>query len=358
MKQSGKDQIELAISRSAHLSQEEAIAGMPEFFEAHVDNSLSEQGHCPAKALVFNIECGTRMDQILAYLTRHPDLQNADIIFANELDWGMARSGNRNVTEDIAKALGMNYAFGVEFITAKAGMDGNEEGRHGNAILSRFPLTNARVLRLPLIYNWFYREGDARLGTRVAIICQINIAGQEIGLVCLHLENRANPQEREIQLRYVLEEVDKAFGDLPVLIGGDMNTNTVDGNALDGMDVFVGNAEEQERRMAQIERFEPLMACAKDFGFSYNDCNIMNKSTRRKHVADEPDILLNLDWFFQRGLNCSNPLRVETVFSHEALSGDTQSLSHLDGCEFSDHDAIVVSCEPKGSGALTGKAEE
>lgn len=358
MKQSGIEKIKLAIRRSGHLTQKEAIAGLPEFFEAQVDNSLREEGSCPAKALVFNIECGTRLDQILLYLTRHPDLQNADIIFANELDWGMARSENRNITAEIAKALHMNYAFGIEFITAKAGMDGNKEGRHGNAILSRFPLTNARVLRLPLIYNWFYRENDARLGTRVAVLAQINLAGQEIGLVCLHLENRAKPEEREIQLRYVLQEVDKAFGDLPVLIGGDMNTNTVDGDAEDGMDVFARNQAEQERRMAQIERFEPLMACAKEFGYSFDDCNILNKSTRRKHVKDEEDILLNLDWFFARGLDCADPLRVETVFSHEALTGEAKEFSHFDGRELSDHDAVAVTVKPKGGCGLTGEAEK
>lgn len=348
MIQSGQPAIDLAIARSENLPQEEAIAGLPEFFDSQVDNSQSAKGTCPLKALVFNMECGTRLSQILPYLTEHPYMKNADIIFANELDWGMARSGNRNITEDIARALGMNYAFGIEFITTKANKDSNREGRHGNAILSRYPLLDARVLRLPVIYNWFNREGDSRLGTRVAILARIKAAGQDIGLVCLHLENRATPQERERQLRYILEEADKAFSGLPVLVGGDMNTNTVDGNAEDGMDVFVENEEEQLRRMADIEAFEPLMACALDFGYSFHDCNIMNKSTRRKHMPDQPNILLNLDWFFQRGLFCSDPRRIETVFSHKALSGDAQALAHFDGQEMSDHDAIAVTVMPQG----------
>lgn len=347
MKLSGIKQIHQAIYRAqGGMPHLEAIAGLPEIYEAEINNSYSREGHCPLKAVVFNIERGTRLEKILLYLKRHPDLQDADLIFANELDWGMARSNNRNVTEVIAEALGMNYAFGIEFVSAKAQAEGNREGLHGNAILSKFPLTNVRVLRLPIIYDWFYREDDSRLGTRVAILAQINVAGQELGLVCLHLENRATPQEREVQLCYVLTQADKIFGDLPILIGGDMNTNTVDGNAEDGMDVFRSNDAEQERRMADIEAFEPLMACAKEFGYTYNDCNLMNKSTRRKHVAAEPDILLNLDWFFQRGLICSKPLRVETVFSHEVLSGDAQELSHLDGEEMSDHDAIAVTCQP------------
>src|SRR6185503_14929035 len=43
-------------------------------------------------------------------------LREADIIVLNEVDWGMKRTGYRNVIADLASALKMNYAYGTEFI--------------------------------------------------------------------------------------------------------------------------------------------------------------------------------------------------------------------------------------------------
>ncbi len=113
---------------------------------------------------------------------------------------------------------------------------------------SRFPLKRVQMLRLPILYEWFHRENDIRLGTRVALLAEIEITGQNIGLVCLHLENRATPEARGRQLRFVLDHSGKTFPDMPILIGGDMNTNTVDGNAPDGMDELLNNEQEQWRR--------------------------------------------------------------------------------------------------------------
>ena len=43
-------------------------------------------------------------------------LRDADIIVLNEVDLGMKRTDYRDVTRDLAHALGMNYVFGVEFV--------------------------------------------------------------------------------------------------------------------------------------------------------------------------------------------------------------------------------------------------
>lgn len=344
MTYSTPEAIQAAVEKMKCMPHLEAVAGLPELFQTHVDNSLSDAGRHPFKAVVFNMERGTRLDMILPYLKYHEALRQADVILANELDWGMARSDNQNIAREIAQALGMNYAFATEFLTVHAGLFGNREGRHGNAIFSRFPLKRVQMLRLPILYEWFHRENDIRLGTRVALLAEIEIAGQNIGLVCLHLENRATPEARERQLRFVLDHVEKTFPDMPILIGGDMNTNTVDGNAPDGMDELLNNEQEQWRRMGSIPDLEPLMACAARYGYSYTDCNLMRKTTRRKHMPGYPDILLNLDWFFQRGLSCKDPQRVETIFTSEELLDASAQYSEYDGMEFSDHDAILVNC--------------
>lgn len=351
MRYSTPEKIAHAVEKMKSLPHLEAAAGLPELFTPQVDNSFSAGGNHPFQAMVFNIECGTRFDKILLYLKHHPRLKDADIILGNELDWGMARSQNLHITRELARALGMNYAFATEFITVRAGQDGNREGWHGNAILSRFPLKNVSLLRLPIMYEWFYRPNDSRLGTRVALLAEIQVQGQAIGLVSLHLENRATPKQREAQFRFVLDHVETVFAGLPVLIGGDMNTNTVDGDAPDGMDLFIGNPALQNERMANIPDYEPLMACAQAYGYSYQDCNLMAKSTRRRHTPGQADILLNLDWFFQRGLYCDSPHCVKTVFDHRALVNAPHCYANLDGQELSDHDAITVRC------ALTPRTE-
>src|SRR6266545_1144129 len=43
-------------------------------------------------------------------------LKQADIVVLNEVDWGLKRTDYRNVARELATALNMNYAFGVEFV--------------------------------------------------------------------------------------------------------------------------------------------------------------------------------------------------------------------------------------------------
>ncbi len=43
-------------------------------------------------------------------------LKQADVIVLNEVDFGMRRTGYRDVAADLAAALQMNYAYGVEFV--------------------------------------------------------------------------------------------------------------------------------------------------------------------------------------------------------------------------------------------------
>jgi hypothetical protein len=42
-------------------------------------------------------------------------LQEVDLLLLNEVDWGINRTLFSNVAEELAKALNMNYAYGVEF---------------------------------------------------------------------------------------------------------------------------------------------------------------------------------------------------------------------------------------------------
>ena len=78
-----------------------------------------------------------------------------DVVLLSEVDHGMARTGQRHTTEAVAAALGMAYAFGVEFHELGLGGptelhfctdDTNALGWHGNAILSSAPFTRAAMV--------------------------------------------------------------------------------------------------------------------------------------------------------------------------------------------------------------------
>jgi endonuclease/exonuclease/phosphatase family metal-dependent hydrolase len=322
---------------------------LPGILEADIDNSFSKTGKIPFKAVVSNMETGDRFKEIAAYFTHLPLLRDADVIFANELDWGMARSGNAHITREMAGVLGMNYAYGVEFLTVKAGRDGNGLGLHGNAILSKFPLSRVKLVRLPIEYDWFYKQGDSRLGMRMAVMAEVAVDGLgQAGLVCVHLENRATPLGRKRQLEFLLDEVEKHFPkDMPVLIGGDMNTNTVDGNNGEEMRYLADHPGEQWRRLGQIPSWEPQLDYAASRGFGYEDCNILAKPTRRKPMDDGQTVLLNLDWFYQRGFDCSNPVRVESIFHCDGIENAPEEALAYQGKELSDHDMVLVNCGRK-----------
>ena len=87
---------------------------------------------------------------------------------------------------------------------------------------------------MPEQYNWYY-DRQKRIGARVAIVCSLDIGGREVGAVSVHLENRADSEGREAQMAVVYDEIKKSFApDTPVMIGGDLNTNTFDGNDIPG----------------------------------------------------------------------------------------------------------------------------
>ena len=62
------------------------------------------------------LNAALRLHETIDFLKMCPDLRDMDIIYANELDDGAERSGNQNVAMEIAKAIGMNYAYGLNLL--------------------------------------------------------------------------------------------------------------------------------------------------------------------------------------------------------------------------------------------------
>lgn len=241
------------------IGQFKVMDKIPQYQQCEVHNLVEAPAEVPEvlRHVVFNIERGQTLHETIDFLNMCPDFKNMDIIYANELDDGAVRSGNCNVAYEIAKSIGMNYAYGLEFIELVNPND--NKGFHGNALFSRWPIRWAKVVHMPEQYNWYY-DRQKRIGARVAIVCSLDIGGREVGAVSVHLENRADSEGREAQMAVVYDEIKKSFApDTPVMIGGDLNTNTFDGNDIPGFTKLFNDPERLAKHMAAVEKYERVL---------------------------------------------------------------------------------------------------
>lgn len=218
----------------------------------------------------------------LASIERHRALDEAarlraaDIIVLNEVDLGMKRTEYRNIAAELAAALHMNYAFGVQFVelspvhlSSKENSDDTAEsqlsdiikvdparykGLHGIAILSRFPLENVRLV--PFVnqpYDWYKSERngaswlekskrkiadkvfleetlrEVRRGGRSTLLADIvdpRFPKNRVTIAATHLENRTRSINRVKQLKELLGLIKNIPN--PVIVAGDMNTSSSD----------------------------------------------------------------------------------------------------------------------------------
>src|SRR5258706_1069771 len=90
----------------------------------------------------WNIEQGLKLRAILDFLSS----QNADLLLLQEVDMNAKRTRQLNIAEEIARTLGMDYVFGREFQEMAEGSRGSPAFT-GQATLSRWPLSNPRLIR-------------------------------------------------------------------------------------------------------------------------------------------------------------------------------------------------------------------
>lgn len=185
----------------------------------------------PFRAVAWNVERGKRFEQLMAALDDEPLIGGADLLLLTELDIGMGRSGNRNVPREIAGALGMGYVFANYHLVLAPGdsaeldtREPNTAGLHGAALFTRWPVRRVWGLGLPE-YTDKFRAIEKRLGTKRALLCEVEAPDGPLVVVVVHLDPFAPPIHRARQLRTILAAVER-MGVPRVLVGGDFNTNT------------------------------------------------------------------------------------------------------------------------------------
>lgn len=176
----------------------------------------------------WNIERGLRISEIL-HTFRGP--LAADLYVLQEVDLHTRRAGYRHVAEDIARELNFNFVFGVEFEELAQGRSG-QAAFHGQAVISRFPISRARVLRFRhQLHNWGPRWMprwswlQPRRGGRMALVVEIQRARETCVIYNTHLESKASDAGRTKQILEILDDIDQHYGlDTPIIIAGDLNT--------------------------------------------------------------------------------------------------------------------------------------
>jgi endonuclease/exonuclease/phosphatase family metal-dependent hydrolase len=204
-------------------------------------------------------------------------LQPADLLILNEVDYGVSRTDYRDVGGSLAKALRMNYAYGVEFLELdplnlgleKVQLDDPEAqadiqksfdvdksrylGMHGTAVLSRYPIRKAVLRPLPVCYDWYASEKkevskleegrrkganlafmerisrEIRRGGRTVLIVELAVPESPTGAVTVvapHLENKCKPGCRLKQALQILQWIKADHN--PVILAGDLNTTASD----------------------------------------------------------------------------------------------------------------------------------
>ena len=182
----------------------------------------------------WNLEHGNRFDAIASALETHPALAGADLVTLNEVDLGMARSGNRDVARELASRLGLHAAWAALFLESTRGRDDdglgalpqdNAESLFGLAILSRWKVASARLVPLPGPERLLF-ERERMTGRFVALVCDIAHPVHPFVAATVHLEVHRTRAHRAAQMRRVLEAL--AGESRPVVIAGDWNTHTFD----------------------------------------------------------------------------------------------------------------------------------
>ena len=221
------------------------------------------------QVMSWNIDRGYDLNRITSEIAQ----QSMDLCLLQEVDWGTARVDRVDIGAELARRLRLDLSYAVEF--EELSQEQGSPAYTGQATLTRLPLRRSRILRfesqsgfwkphswipssLPLIQR--------RLGSRVALVTDLEFAGQLLVVYNAHLESRSYGRIQMNQLEEILADLRSRYPpNTSAIIGGDLNTKYFPS-------VFLRKLEREGFHSATGERIE------------------------RSHT-----IAMALDWIFVRG---------------------------------------------------------
>lgn len=258
----------------------------------HVINGVAWRNTIPAqetpthiRVVAWNIERGLKIDGIIHLLKTNPVLNKADILLITEADIGMGRTDNRNIPQELADAVNMNYVFANCFLALEKGDIGEQSHNqpntlslHGLCILSKFPIQAYQSVSLPMFKDVF-NDLEKRLGSRKGLICSIPIGNRTIDFAVTHIELATSATQRGEQVETLLQVLSKSTAD-GILLGGDFNTMTYDLRSKKRLfasllyKAFFGLHRVIRHYMIPDKHFEkPVFNALQQHSFDYNTFN-------------------------------------------------------------------------------------
>lgn len=158
------------------------------------------------RVLSWNIHHGEGLDGKvdLARLAAVIQAQEPDVVMLQEVDNRCKRTGGVDQTAELAKLIGLQQVFGkaMDF----------QDGEYGQAILSRYPLSDLRIHRLP-------GEGEPRIA--LSAVAETPIGPVTVASIHLDYQDEARQLAQAQVASAALLEVATS----PVILAGDFNAN-------------------------------------------------------------------------------------------------------------------------------------
>ncbi len=180
-------------------------------------------GFDEVRVMTYNVRMGFDVDgrfraEDLANVIRR---ERPDIVVLNEVDRGWALTGGHDVLAIMAQQLRMHAVFGPA-----------ADPIWGNAVLSRFPMTEVEVAPLPT-------EDTAMERSALSVTVDLG-AGETLGVIATHLSHRDDESDiRDEQVAIIAEmAAEQLLQEIPVAILGDLNA-TPGADELEGLANFV-----------------------------------------------------------------------------------------------------------------------
>lgn len=185
-------------------------------------DGLPDEWPAEVHVVAWNMEYSRSVDAQIETLTTHPDLRDADVYLLSEVDRCSTRNGMRRAARELARAVGGEYVYGIEFVELSIGR--TVGGDTGQAIVSRRPLRGASLLCHSAQADWFASEGEPRLGSRVVLHADVPAGGASVRVYAVHLEsNDAFGERRAVQSKELLDAAQAAACERPQVVAGDFN---------------------------------------------------------------------------------------------------------------------------------------
>lgn len=263
--------------------------------DIEIDNTIAPAGVAPSelRVVAWNVRFGVDGETVLNELVSNAELQ-ADVLLLSEVARGDSRSNpaGAHQARDIAHALGMNYAFGVEWDHRLVADYAEPKGEHGVAVLARFPLGDLSAIRHTPAHDFF--SDQRRLGGRTSLGATLLVGDDLVRVYASHFCTRPslpNDGPRALQGDETRADVDSHARAAIEIVGGDFNTWTCN--------PAQGDCSEAPRSEQVIDDF---------FAAGWRDGTA--GFTGYTHLG-EGFFPQRLDWIFYRGADVTPGARID-----------------------------------------------